>query len=124
MKEIDGFCGCTSLCRIQILSSVEMIGRTGFHGCTSLNEIIFSSDSQMKEIDGFCGCTSLCSIEISSSINIIRGFQECTLLRAIIIHTGCRIGNNEGFRFLNPFLVHEDSSVKESRRLVHLGTFC
>jgi hypothetical protein len=124
IKDIQGFGGCTSLCRIEIPSSVAIIN--GFSECTSLNEIVFSSDSQIKEISGFEGCTSLCRIEIPSSVEVINscGFDRCTSLRVGIIHTGCRMKQNGGFRKLKPFLVHEDSDLKESRHFIHLGTFC
>jgi hypothetical protein len=123
LREISGFCECTSLCRIEIPSSVEKIGFNGFRECTSLNEIVFSSDSHLREISGFCECTSLCRIEIPSSVEKIGfyGFDGCTSLRVLIIRTGCRIRENEGLRNIESFLVHEEADVKECRRLVHLG---
>jgi hypothetical protein len=64
LRKILGFGGCTSLCRLEIPSSVETIGFDGFLECTSLNEIGFSSYSHLKVIDGFRKCTSLCRPEI------------------------------------------------------------
>jgi hypothetical protein len=56
LREIDGFCQCNSLCRIDIPSSVEIIHQAGFHECAALNEIIFSVDSYLRQIQGFCQC--------------------------------------------------------------------
>jgi hypothetical protein len=72
LREINGFCECRSLCRIEIPSSVEAIGTDGFYGCISLNEVVFSSDSHLIKIDGFRKCTSLCRIEIPSSVEVIQ----------------------------------------------------
>jgi hypothetical protein len=53
LREISGFRECTSLCRIELPSSIERIEYLGFIGCTSLKEIHFSSDSELKVINGF-----------------------------------------------------------------------
>jgi hypothetical protein len=47
VRYIDDFEKCTSLYRIDLPSSVEVIDAHGFFGCTSLSEIIFSSDSHV-----------------------------------------------------------------------------
>jgi hypothetical protein len=108
-----------------------------------LNEIIFSSDSQLREISGFQQCRSLHRIEIPSSVEVIwkNSFSNCTLLRVVIIRARCQIRNNEGFRNLHPFIVYgnessdadadadtnanandnKDENVKNYRRQVHLG---
>jgi hypothetical protein len=87
LREICGFQECTSLCRIELPSSVETIMVLSFRGCTSLNEVIFSSDSHLREIDGFRKSTSLRRIEIPSSVEKIPGFgfHECTSLNEIIL---------------------------------------
>jgi hypothetical protein len=103
VKKISEFRECTSLCRIEIPSSVEVIGEYGFRGCTSLNEIVFSSDSHVKEVHGFGGSTSL---------------------HVVIIHAGCRMKQNKRFRTIKPFLVYDDSDMIASRRRDHLCTFC
>jgi hypothetical protein len=56
---------------VKIDDSVEIISRTDFQSCSSLNEVILSSDSHLKEIRGFRECTSLCRIEIPSSVEVI-----------------------------------------------------
>jgi hypothetical protein len=90
LREISGFGQCTSLCRLEIPSSVVTIGLNGFSGCTSLNDIVFSSDSHLRKIYGFQQCTSLCRIEIPSSVeqighyaSLTSGFWGCTSLNEI-----------------------------------------
>jgi hypothetical protein len=123
LKAIHGFCGCTSLCRIEIPSSVEKIAVFAFHGCTSLREVAFSSDSHWKKFAGFHNCTSLYQIEIPSSVekHEIFDFKAFLSLRVVFIHAGCRVKINQQFRLITPFLVCSDEDVRNSRRLVHLG---
>jgi hypothetical protein len=77
LREIYGFNECSSLERIEIPSSVEIIGcRTefsirgfwpqevivmnyGFHCCTSLKEVIFAEDNDVRDVNGFRGCPSI-----------------------------------------------------------------
>jgi hypothetical protein len=49
------------------------------------------------------------------------GFFECTSLRVVIIHAGCRMREAEQLRTIRPFLVYEKDDMKESRSLIHLG---
>jgi hypothetical protein len=111
------------LYELKFHSSVELIGSFGFYGCTSLNEVIFSSDSHLREIYGFGGYTSLCRIEIPSSVERIRysGFIGCIALRVVTIHTGCRMKENRGLRNVKPFIVQEEDEMKEHRRRIHLA---
>jgi hypothetical protein len=67
LRKIDGFCDCTSLCRIDIPSSVEIIFCPGFSKCRSLADVVLASDSHLREIAGFCDCASLCYISIPPS---------------------------------------------------------
>jgi hypothetical protein len=48
LKEIVGFRGCTSLCRIEIPSSVETIGIGAFFGSTSLRVIIIRPGCRIR----------------------------------------------------------------------------
>jgi hypothetical protein len=123
LREISGFRGCISLCRIELPSSVEKIGLYGFHGCRSLNEVVFSSDSHLREIFGFRGCTSLCRIELPSSVEVIgkSGFSGGTSLRVVVVGAGCRMKANGGLGMIKSFLVYEDDDLKECRHLIHLG---
>jgi hypothetical protein len=103
VNPISGLNGCTSLCRIEIPSSVEIID--GFNCSTSLNELIFSTASHVTQINGFCGCTSLCRIEIPSSVEIVSGFRGCTSLHVVIVQARCRLSQNQGFCNIKPFIV-------------------
>jgi hypothetical protein len=121
VKTISGFGGCISLCRIEVPSSVEVIGVYGFDKCRSLNEIVFSSGSHLRGISGFGGCTSLCRIELPSSVEVIGtyGFNQCTSLRVVMVGAGCRMRANGGFGKIKAFFVYEVDDMKEYRRLVH-----
>jgi hypothetical protein len=148
VKEINGFSGCTLLHRIEFPSSVEVIGSNGFHGCKSLTDVLFSSDSHVRVIGGFIACTSLHRMTFPSSIEVVEywgfhgctsltniillsdshvgqisDFRECPRFRVVILHSGCRVTNNESFRMIRPFIVHNDENVKGSQRLIHLSIF-
>jgi hypothetical protein len=123
LQVISGIQSCTSLCRIEFPSSLEIIDQFGLNECTSLTEIIFSSDSHLKAIHGIQMCTSLSQIELPSPTEVVCGFSECPRLRVIMIGAGCCVKNNRGIRNRRPFLVHDDHNMKDSRRMIHLGTF-
>jgi hypothetical protein len=76
-----------------------MIGEGGFDGCTSLKEIVFSSESHLKEISGFTGCTSLARIEFPSSVEVIGeyGFEGCLVLREITFASNSHVKQIAGF---------------------------
>jgi hypothetical protein len=123
LREIDGFSGCKSLCRIEIPWSVEVINFYVFQGCTSLNEIVFSSDTRLREILWLWECTSLYRIQFPSSLENMEyvSFSRCTSLRVVIIRAGCRLKRNQRLRAIKPFLVHEENNMKKSRNLIHLA---
>jgi hypothetical protein len=125
LKEIGAFCDCTSLSRIEIPSSIEVITFNGFLGCRSLKEIALSSDSHLRELDGLGYCTSLCRIEIPSSVEVIGhgGFARCPSLHVVIIRAGCRLSRKGGLQNVHAFVVYEDEyeNMKHSRRQLHLG---
>jgi hypothetical protein len=100
LKEIYGFGNCRSLSRIELPSSLEIIGEFGFYECTSLNEITFSQDSHLKTIQGIRNCRSLCRIELTSSREIIGklGFYECTSLNEIIFPLGSHLKEINGIQ--------------------------
>jgi hypothetical protein len=91
LNAIHGFDRCTSLCRILIPASVEIIGWSGFFDCTSLSEVIFSSDSHLREINGFKKCNSLYRISIPASVEIIRGFDQCHSQQEALFSSDSRI---------------------------------
>jgi hypothetical protein len=151
LRDIFGFCRCTSLCRIEIPSSVERIGFNGFTHCTSLKEIIFSSDSHLREISGFQGCTSISRIEIPSSVERIgfNGFMNCTSLNEIIFSSDshlreifglqectslCRIEipssvekigffGFSGCRSLHVFIIRPGCRIRENKGLRNIKPF-
>jgi hypothetical protein len=115
---------CATLCRIELPSSIEVIGSDSFGGCSSLNELIFASDSHLREIGGFRECISLCRIEFPSSVEVIgsSGFRGCTLLRVVRFPKGSQISANtacEGWRTFVLFEA-EREQVKRKRDGVHL----
>jgi hypothetical protein len=84
--EIDGF--------------VQLIGKNDFNCCSSLETVIFSSESQLREIDGFQHCTSLCRIEIPPSVETIKksGFHGCTSLIEVIFSSDSHLMAIDGFQ--------------------------
>jgi hypothetical protein len=99
LRAIHGFDSCTSLCRIEIPASVQIISIFGFMGCSSLNEIVFASNSRLRELRGFRSCTSLHRIEILAYVKIIScsGFFTCSSLNEIIIKSDSRLRELRGF---------------------------
>jgi hypothetical protein len=83
-----------------IPSSVEVITKSAFLGCTALIEVIFELGSSLKEIDGFSGCTSLYRFAIPSSVELIpsEAFSGCTALTEVIFEKGSRLKRFAGFR--------------------------
>jgi hypothetical protein len=108
---------------MEVPSLVEVIGKHGFFGCTSLSEVIFSSDSHLREISGFQLCSSLYQIEIPSSVEVIGycGFFSCESLRVVIFWAGCRLRESERLRWKRILIQYESEDLKEHRRVVHLG---
>jgi hypothetical protein len=100
VKQIDGFQGYRSLCRIRFSSSVKEIMTYGFQGCIALNEVIFSSDSRVKEISSFGGWTSPCRIEIPSPVDFIGkyGFKECASLNEVVFIFQSHVREIFGFK--------------------------
>jgi hypothetical protein len=67
------FADCTALKSISLPSSVEILSRECFSGCTSLDSLIFESGSELKRIEAkaFARCSSLQSICIPQSLNAL-----------------------------------------------------
>jgi hypothetical protein len=122
VKEIGGFGSCTSLCRIVIPSSVEIISQLGFYSCSALKEVIFASDCHVKEIGGFSACRSLRRIEIPRSVEVISadGLSECVLLRLAEFSRGSRMTKNLGFRRCKALIVYDEDHLCRMRRYWHL----
>jgi hypothetical protein len=49
------------------------------------------------------------------------GLLQCPLLRIVVIDGGCRLKINRELQLIKPFIVYEDSEMKNSRHLIHLG---
>jgi hypothetical protein len=52
LREISGFGNCTSLCRIEIPSSVEVIRKYGFTSCQLLRVVIFQAGCRIRKNGG------------------------------------------------------------------------
>jgi hypothetical protein len=100
VREIDGFQCCGSLNRIEIPTSIVVIGMQGFYNCKSLREIIFSSNSHLQTISGFQYCSSLCRIDIPPSVEIFggAGFSHCTALAEVNVSANSQLKELFGFR--------------------------
>lgn len=86
--------GCKSTV---IPSSVKIIGRKAFVGCTSLKSVTIPSSVTNIEEGAFAGCDGLTSVTIPSSITSIeeRAFYWCEGLRSATISEGVkRIGGS------------------------------
>ncbi|KAK8889000.1 hypothetical protein M9Y10_033742 [Tritrichomonas musculus] len=102
----DAFRGCSSLSKITFPENIESIGKTCFYECnpkveifgkiipknaflecSTLQEIIISSDTTIIDQDAFRGCSSLTKVTIPDSVTIIKNnaFQECSKLPEIVI---------------------------------------
>ena len=85
--ENQAFC-CSNLKRIEIPSSVYIIGRRCFDSCSSLECIKFETPSLIKVIDEyFCSRTKIKEIEIPASVELICSFSffNCSYLKKVTI---------------------------------------
>jgi hypothetical protein len=119
LRVLAGFWRCTSLCRLAIPASFEII--KGFDDNCSLKDVIFPSDSHLRELDGFSRCTSLCHLAVPASVEIIKGFDGNCSLRELIVRPGSQLKVHAVFRGCHLFIVCEDDDfIKGSRRRLHL----
>ena len=67
--------------------NITTIPASGFEGCTSLTEVVFTSKMTSIGSNAFKGCTNLSSVSISSTITKIESgaFEGCTKLTSITI---------------------------------------
>jgi hypothetical protein len=61
---------------LKIDHPVEIISGMDFQSCSSLNEVILSSNSHLRTIRVFQKCTSLCLIEIPPSVEFIGDLKK------------------------------------------------
>ena len=87
----SSFRECSSLMKIKIPSSIELIKDSVFDGCVLLSEIEFEEKSSLKAIGcrTFENCCSLKSIKIPSTVELIGpfAFYKCNELHQIEILT-------------------------------------
>jgi hypothetical protein len=121
LRELNGFLHCTSLCRIALPASVEII--KGFDDNPALQEVRFPSDSHLRELKGFLLCASLCRIAFPASVEIIKGFDDSYSLREVRFQHGSQLKVRTAFRGCTFFTVYDDNDfMKNSRRRLHLQT--
>jgi hypothetical protein len=88
---------CTSLYRVEIPGSVEVIDLDRFAECAPLRGVTFAGNSRLTRICGFRHCKSLHRIEIPPSVEIIgtnwlnQAFRWCDSLRGVVFHVGVRV---------------------------------
>jgi hypothetical protein len=99
LKCIDGFVRWTSLNRIEIPLSVEVIASNAFSECSGLKEVTFAPDGCLRIVRGFQRCRSLSRIEIPASVEKIDygAFSGCSGLTEVIFATNGRLKRISGF---------------------------
>ncbi len=97
------FSNCFSLTSITIPSSVKSIGYEAFYGCSSLQSVILSDDSQLQSIGeyAFHNCSILTSINIPSGVTSIGAgvFHGCNSLQ-YNTSNGVNYLGNEGNKYM------------------------
>lgn len=75
----ESFCNVTTLKKVYISKSVEIIGDNSFDGAENLEEVTFSDQSQLKVIGkaAFLGAYNLKDIKIPRYVEIIDSFAFC-----------------------------------------------
>jgi hypothetical protein len=96
----SGFRWCcifTTLEKIEVPASVEVIDRLDFYACQWLLEISFALTSRLHEIKGFQNCVRLTKVRIPVSVLSISGFNGCVSLRHVTFEPGSSIICINGF---------------------------
>lgn len=80
----NAFKGFKELCRVELPSSITMVGREAFYWCVKLDSISLPN-ATIIEMGAFSGCYCLKSIEIGRSIEKIEksAFYQCKGLRRV-----------------------------------------
>ena len=84
-----GICGLTSA---TIPSSVSVIGRYAFSGCTELKEIVLPG-VKVLDVSAFRNCSSLVNVSLPTAMTAIekQTFENCTSLECIHIPEGITV---------------------------------
>ncbi len=121
LKEIDmnAFYGCTSLKNLIITSELEKIGDNAFYGCNSVGSVIFENKPSLKEIPSNCfnRCATLTTVSISQGVESIGNyaFNMCTKLSVVIIPPSVTSISDTAFDKCGSLTIHgwEDSAAQQ-----------
>jgi hypothetical protein len=93
----------SSIARIEIPRTIEVIDRREFYCCANLEEVDFERGSRLCEINGFQRCPRLTKVIIPASVEIISkfGFKDCVTLREVMFEEESHMIEVEGFRGCN-----------------------
>ena len=86
----EAFEGCSLLKEIVIPEGVHTIDSYAFSGCVSLKEVKLPKTLKVIGTNAFCSCSSLEEMKLPSSLEIIvrETFEGCSLLKEIVIPEG------------------------------------
>ena len=92
VEEIDNgaFKKCASLVKVNIPSTITVIGSSAFEDCTSLTEITIPTSVKEIEDNLFTGCSSLTTVNLHDGITSIQhnAFKKCSALETIKLPSG------------------------------------
>ena len=104
------FCGWTWLKTISIPNSVSQIGERAFNGCTSLESVIFETESQLNSIgtESFASCFSLTNILLPEGLQTIGAyaFSMCDKLPKLIIPSSVISIGNDAFNYCTNLTIY------------------
>ena len=84
----DSFVGA-SINKIEFPTSLKLLGRYAFYGCSKLKEVSFSKSSELERLESFVfgQCILLSYIDLPKNLKIIYGscFYHCYKLKHIVI---------------------------------------
>lgn len=107
----EAFLGCTDLVSINFPTSLQIIGKSAFKECTSLEKIKIEGKTTIKTY-AFMYCSSLYDVELGDSVKFDYShiFAYCTSLESIRIPKGVtRLSSNfEGCTKLTQVILHDD----------------
>ena len=97
---IGVFLGCTSLKKVNIPDSVEIIGGSVFADCTELNTVTGGNSLLSISTFAFSKCSKLASVNIGSSVTTIgkKAFWLCESLTSVNIPSSVTSINEDAFR--------------------------